>query len=525
MFCSLVQCTITTGKAFINLPVRQLLYLQGSSADDEVLELWRSCSATLLVVLVVVAVAANLAPPPRCCLDSLPRWLITHIILCKTSRDLFLFWKSFVNTEAKRKQGNLQHSIPISYLMDIALQAQTRPDANGISSTAFSASNRAKHYGTDSYTSAYQYRPLDQTKQQIRLVRLYRNPYADLDDLSSSLSKISCSMNIFNLDDAPPYTTLSYTWGSPLSVRTIRMDGKQLVIRKNLHDFLMAFCNDPANTCYLWIDQLCIDQQSNSERNHQVQMMSLVYRRCTCVIVWLDLLSAEVTKAFSSAPSVPLARMLLDNNYFSRLWVIQEIQLSPEAWLYCGHTWIPWRALARIVNSAEYHQGHRLSFKEWLFTKKFLLPLLTVISRYGAAQCQDPRDKVYGLLGLVHEDQRPVVDYSKTLPGIFTDVMNIHLKHHHFPASGDFWLSERLPYLDLAGALGFCHCRKQAMNELIDRVFVEIEEQTSVKLFGLPLVGFDEVNSTISTPDRFWLEVRGQREYFECHESDGPCRA
>ncbi|KAF2852009.1 hypothetical protein T440DRAFT_353483, partial [Plenodomus tracheiphilus IPT5] len=120
------------------------------------------------------------------------------------------------------------------------------------------------------------YQPLDPTTHQIRLVKLYRDPNEDVEDSSSSLRKLSCSMKVSDLGAAPPYAVLSYTWGNALPVRTIRMDGKELEIRQNLHDFLKAFCNDQANTHYLWIDQLCVDQQSNIERNHQVRMMSQI---------------------------------------------------------------------------------------------------------------------------------------------------------------------------------------------------------------------------------------------------------
>lgn len=38
---------------------------------------------------------------------------------------------------------------------------------------------------------------------------------------------------------------------------------------------------------WLWIDQICIDQGSHSERNHEVQRMSAIYSNATRTVVWL----------------------------------------------------------------------------------------------------------------------------------------------------------------------------------------------------------------------------------------------
>jgi hypothetical protein len=125
----------------------------------------------------------------------------------------------------------------------------------------------------------YEYEPLDLTRHQIRLLAL--KPSTSWDD------PIECGVRVFNMDDAPYYITLSYVWGDILPRRRILLNGKWLYIRENLFDFLLCFRDDPSNVQYLWIDQLCIAQTLDLERNHQVQLMSRVYKRCLYVIVWL----------------------------------------------------------------------------------------------------------------------------------------------------------------------------------------------------------------------------------------------
>ncbi|KAJ9655310.1 hypothetical protein H2201_008830 [Coniosporium apollinis] len=46
-----------------------------------------------------------------------------------------------------------------------------------------------------------------------------------------------------------------------------------------------------------------------------------------------------------------------------------------------------------------------------------------LLTTFGGWQCKEPKDRVYGLLGLVPERSRVIVDYSKTMEQIFFDVL------------------------------------------------------------------------------------------------------
>jgi hypothetical protein len=80
----------------------------------------------------------------------------------------------------------------------------------------------------------------------------------------------------YDLDVAPPYRCLSYVWGSGERLRTINVEGSAFTIRENLFEFL-ALHHERLPDGYIWIDQLCVDQTNNSERNHQVQLMAEIY--------------------------------------------------------------------------------------------------------------------------------------------------------------------------------------------------------------------------------------------------------
>lgn len=44
----------------------------------------------------------------------------------------------------------------------------------------------------------------------------------------------------------------------------------------------------------VWIDVICIDQQSVSKRNHQVRVMGSIYRRAISVIAWLGPIDSDM---------------------------------------------------------------------------------------------------------------------------------------------------------------------------------------------------------------------------------------
>lgn len=53
------------------------------------------------------------------------------------------------------------------------------------------------------------------------------------------------------------------------------------------------------------------------------------------------------------------------------------------------------------------------------------------IKRFLKYACSEPCDKVYGLLGLVHEDQHPLVDYNKSLENVVADVLFSMAKEYY----------------------------------------------------------------------------------------------
>ncbi|KAH7091148.1 heterokaryon incompatibility protein-domain-containing protein [Paraphoma chrysanthemicola] len=266
---------------------------------------------------------------------------------------------------------------------------------------------------------AYSYPPLDKSRNEIRLLWI---SHSDIPGIS-----FHCHLEVFDLDNAPTFTSLSYAWGGTTrDVPLHTSDGSIIMIGQNLHDFLRHGVNDPLNDTrpWLWIDQLSIDQSSVAEKNHQVNLMSRIYRECECVIAWLgcDEAAVKAAQQFKDCPSVTTLETILDNHYFSRLWIVQEFLLAREVRILCGRVWLQcyviWKLCINLRGS-----GPEAAF---LFIDRnggSKRTLANCIMPYCAKDCFDPRDRVYGLLGLVEDADTVSPDYGKSTIDTFKDAV------------------------------------------------------------------------------------------------------
>jgi hypothetical protein len=124
----------------------------------------------------------------------------------------------------------------------------------------------------------HQYHPLDASKNEIHVVRLTAS--------RNFTAKASCRLIHLSLDGNITYEALSYTWGSPTSRCTIFLDGQKFLATRNL-EIALRYLRYVKDERYLWIDALCINQESVEERNQQARKMGEIYKKATKVVVWL----------------------------------------------------------------------------------------------------------------------------------------------------------------------------------------------------------------------------------------------
>ncbi|KAI1346488.1 heterokaryon incompatibility protein-domain-containing protein [Xylaria sp. FL0043] len=149
---------------------------------------------------------------------------------------------------------------------------------------------------------------------------------------------------------------------------------------------------------------------------------------------------------------------VLQRPWFKRLWVFQEVVVSKALSIQCGRRRIPWDDFCKtVLLSPEYHDRYgfslktmdkadivrdmfqtRCSYQElhgmghvlppWRSqvqtSKHIMLDILDLLQRTRWLKASDPRDKVFGLLGISSgidvEDQRFAIDYSQDCRCVYT---------------------------------------------------------------------------------------------------------
>jgi len=305
-------------------------------------------------------------------------------------------------------------------------------------------------------SSIFQYRPLDNTRREIRLLLL---PPGDIFSYSCSLTHVS-------MDDDPEYEALSYVWGSEANPKIISLNGGHMSITRNLAEALdhLSISDRPRK---LWVDALCINQKDCSEKSQQIQKMKDIYARAKRVVVFIgvlgmvtqhllqrlenledeDKLPSRLSRWTASGsrivadPSFPLIedeKRLLNElaqlPWFRRVWVIQEVAVAREVIVQTGHTTISWSnfvaALEKCVDNEEMKSiiegvGMINAIRTARSREPYHMDLIVLLEQFRHRKATDERDKVYALLGLTSSSlaQEAVIqvvpDYSKSAADIY----------------------------------------------------------------------------------------------------------
>jgi hypothetical protein len=244
------------------------------------------------------------------------------------------------------------------------------------------------------FLSLYYPLPLSPTTPQIRLLHIH--PSSNHDD------PIKCSLSVHNLDKTLEFTALSYEWGRPPRKHgdkpTVHINYLwTLEIQVNL-DKALRHLRQPDKPLLIWVDAVCINQNDNAEKGQQVGLMAEIYGSASQTYVWLgpsandsDLAMKTLQKVgegmlkesggtsprqqfedltkdapadewnlhspeelLTLAPDlikeyIPNAsfcsaecRILLSRSYWTRMWVQQEVVLSPRPVICCGFMKLDW---------------------------------------------------------------------------------------------------------------------------------------------------------------------------------------
>ena len=190
--------------------------------------------------------------------------------------------------------------------------------------------------------------------------------------------------------------------------------------------------------------QICINQDDVTEKNQQVRMMDQIYQNATVVSVWLGLVPSPdwlniegpiVTFEVDDFDWAESMGDLANRPYWTRSWIIQEYMLAREIHVYCSNHRVEGQFFRDLL---EREAGidllgikdDDLAAQSDLIRKwpalpinfgrdvdrmpELYQPLYDLLVRHGNAQSEDPRDKVFALLGLVPREER--ISLLKSFP-------------------------------------------------------------------------------------------------------------
>ncbi|KAI0442629.1 heterokaryon incompatibility protein-domain-containing protein [Xylaria telfairii] len=322
----------------------------------------------------------------------------------------------------------------------------------------------------------------------IRLIKLL--PKTSGDEISCEI--VNCDLDVIK----KTYEAISYTWGDTREQTIVLVDGRPTRISQKVSEILRVLRYD-WKPRMLWIDFICINQGDSTEKSHQVTLMRHIYYRAYSVILWLDPLPdtavaidllVEITRSpgLTGAQGahlyaqrhqqhrlLALARFI-ENDYFNRLWVVQEIASARNITVFCGDQSIQWEDLNLIIkfmtnpemlrslqsteemgivacNQDSLRHAGTILGTRMSASQGYSSSLAFLLSNYRSMKCKDPRDKVFGLLGLVRGGDHALIrpDYTKNEIQVYQDTAK-----YIFTVEGT---SRKLIALAFAG-IG--HCRR-----------------------------------------------------------------
>ncbi|KAJ3483878.1 hypothetical protein NLG97_g7203 [Lecanicillium saksenae] len=239
----------------------------------------------------------------------------------------------------------------------------------------------------DKKPGSYEYHPLEESRDEIRLLAVYSSDDEN-EPVNCRLINTSIPGNTAGAiykGEVTEFKTLSYTWGDPTSTTTAFVDGHEFPVTQNLDAALRNIRkqNPPpddgeeSRPTFWWIDAICINQNDISERSQQVNLMTKIYRKAAGVHIWLgeesddsDLAMGLVRRLSDASPQGPgigdvryrpvsedhraanwkALIALFQRPWWARVWVRQEVAVANTAVVHCGNESCEFSALAATAD-------------------------------------------------------------------------------------------------------------------------------------------------------------------------------
>lgn len=316
----------------------------------------------------------------------------------------------------------------------------------------------------------YKYQELA-SSDEIRILKIWKGKPGDKIECSLITGALASSKTKPSTSTAEPlkYQALSYWWGNGQPNKEIIINSygghgtgsdkakgmfkrDTFYVRPNLEAALRQIRSQKEEV-NIWVDAICINQNDRKEKTAQVSRMHEIYSEAEKVCIWLGAGNPETSattfkflkqildlrrldeliKTRADASKWMLIVELMENRWFSRRWVIQELTLAKSAIVRWGKAKLLWSQFAdaialfmtkyveirEILKDAKYTVGdpHALGANTLvnasnnLFRKsedgkiqQRLLTLEVLVScHFLAFEAKDPRDTIFALLSIAKD--------------------------------------------------------------------------------------------------------------------------
>ncbi|KAK5700372.1 hypothetical protein LTR17_022980 [Elasticomyces elasticus] len=298
----------------------------------------------------------------------------------------------------------------------------------------------------------------------IRLLRVI-----DEDSDEAHANSILVELQTTTRSTCPAYIAVSYAWSLDPPTSTIRFMHclQTMSVPSDLLAAMVALGNIYPGA-WFWLDAISIDQANLAEKSVQVAGMGRTYKQAEKTVVWLGQdfvndVAASTRSGVQGSTSIRGLTVTTLRNlarrsarvWWRRTWVVQEMVLARDMEVVVGAQAISWTDfvssfmtvydmtrkdrsvfVATEIACTDSHSDPLLargvknilelnSVRAYYRNRSDKISSLNFLLLYTSrTHCNDPRDKIYALLGLATDFDRSsiTVDYTLSTAQVFTSV-------------------------------------------------------------------------------------------------------
>ncbi|KAG7053982.1 HET-domain-containing protein [Colletotrichum scovillei] len=153
------------------------------------------------------------------------------------------------------------------------------------------------------------------------------------------LSTKTTKLEVFDLENAPPYATLSHLWEHD-EVLFQDMEDLSRAARRGgfLKIQLACAAAERQGLGHIWIDTCCVDKESEAERNEAVESSFRIFKSAAVCIAYLSDVRSETDFHPDNNLEGKFRHAFKRSRWFTRSWTLPEL-IAPPQLVFYSHGW------------------------------------------------------------------------------------------------------------------------------------------------------------------------------------------